>query len=73
MPVQSGEDHYTARLTWAQVREIRSIVKTAHETGRSHPTYKELGLKYKVSAPMICGIVKGDKWPERNDPARART
>ena len=56
----SGERHGRAKLTWDQVREIRSVcVRGDRALGT-----KALGLKYGVSHVLISLIVRGRIWKE---------
>lgn len=54
-----GEDHYRAKLTVAQVRDIRR--RYAPGPG-NHPNQTELAREYGVSDVLVSGIVRGETW-----------
>ena len=54
-----GENHYRAKLTDAQIRDIRA----RYSPGRSnHPNQSDLAKEYGVSTPLMSGIVRGETW-----------
>lgn len=55
-PAGKGEGHPHAKLTWDQVREIRSLVGTCEQ--------QELAKRFGVSKATICLIVSGKHWRE---------
>jgi len=54
----SGEDVHTAKLTWDDVREIRS----AYAAGET--SYSQLATKYNVDKTNIACIIKHKTWKE---------
>lgn len=50
-----GEDHHRAKLTWAQVREMRSMRGVS---------YARLGSLFGVSPESASAIVRGHRWKE---------
>jgi len=63
-PVQSGEDHYNAKLTSAQVREIRHLYST------SNATLQELTDQFGVTTSNIHDIVTWKSWRDKDSPPR---
>ena len=61
----AGEQHYNARLTWADVRMIRhrrACIKCAG-------TLAEIAAAYGISSPMVYKIVAEQSWHPDHDPA----
>lgn len=56
-----GEDHGMAKLTWEQVREIRSRYKWLGIGGDSA---QALAKEFGISRRNVCGIVNYDTWKE---------
>ena len=56
--IQSGENSPRAKLTWEQVRRIRSLYKTGNYT------QLELGKMYSVTRGTIAAIVRNRIWKE---------
>lgn len=56
--VPVGEDAGNARLTAAQVAEIRQ----RKPAGSKFPTYRQLGREYGVTGETISNIVRGKNW-----------
>jgi hypothetical protein len=57
-PGGRGEQHYNAKLTWDQVREIRS------RHGEDGATLGALAREFNVTAQQIRHIVHGLQWRE---------
>jgi hypothetical protein len=57
-PNQAGENHGCAKLTWGQVREIRSNYAELHEPQRS------IAARYGVTQTTILHIVHNKTWRE---------
>lgn len=54
---KKNEEHFNAKLTWPEVREIRRLAKNGE-------TRQLLAEKYSVSSGLIGGILRGDLWKE---------
>jgi hypothetical protein len=52
----TGESHHNAKLTWAKVREIRTL--------RGTVPHRVLAERYGVSRPVISRILAGAMWKE---------
>lgn len=56
--VHSGETHGNAKMTWAQVREIRRLYATGDWT------HQALADRYGVARRTISHIISGNRWKE---------
>ena len=67
IPRLAHEQHPMAKLTRADVREIRSLYTTGRKTvkaiTRGHNKIEDIGRKFGVSASHVCRIGKGELWP----------
>lgn len=59
-PLNKGEQHHLAKLTEADVRQIRQ------ELAESQLTMTEIGIKYGVSQTKISHIARGIAWKQVN-------
>jgi hypothetical protein len=62
MPYQRGEARPAAKLTEAQVREIRALHSTPCKCCGRSATLAEIGRQYGCSAVNIHSIVRGESW-----------
>lgn len=63
MPAAQGEAHYRAQLTDDDVREIRRLREgSCPHCGRGPMTFRAIGDRYGISAPMVHHIVSRRAW-----------